>query len=130
MTRIGIIDDHPLFRQGFILLLQQLRYAVSIEAGHGKEFIRQLDHQPPPDLVFLDTQLLGMDSYTVLQWIKVHHPYIPVVVLHHKNDFHLLLQLIRGGAYTHLSKTASPSVVHRTIQEVLSNHLPQDVNRL
>ena len=130
MTRIGIIDDHPLFRQGFMLMLQQLPYTVSVEAGSGKDFIRQLEYQSPPDVVLLDAQLEGMNSYTVLQWIRINHPHIPVIVLHSSRDFHYVLQLIRGGAYTHLEKTAMPNEVHRTIQEVITNHLPQDLNKL
>src|SRR5690242_3883253 len=129
-ARIGIIDDHPLFRQGLILMLQQLRHTVSIESGSGKDFISLLDVQAPPDLILLDARLEGMDSYSVLQWIRTHHPHIPVIVLHHSRDFHYVLQLIRGGAYTHLEKTALPNEVQRTLQEVIINHLPKDLNRL
>ena len=121
MTHIAIIDDQPLFRQGFIILLQQLHYTVSIEAANGNDFIDHLDHHPPPDLILLDTRLKGMDSFTLMQWIKNNHPDIPVIALHDKNDFHFLLQLLRAGATTHLLKTATPSIVRHTIQEVISN---------
>ena len=130
MTRIGIIDDHPLFRHGLTLMLQQLRYTVSVEAGSGKDFMRQLEYQSLPDVILLDAQLDGMNSYSVLQWIRVSHPHVPVIVLHHNRDFHYVLQLIRGGAYTHLEKTATPNEVNRTIQEVINNHLPQDLDKL
>jgi len=122
MVRIALIDDHALFRKGFIILLQQLNYTVVIEAAHGKDFIQQLNEEHLPDVVLLDTQLYGMDSYSLLQWIKLNHPDIPVIILHNKNDFPFLLQLLRGGATTHLAKTAEPHIVRRTIQEVLGSN--------
>lgn len=123
MIRIAIIDDQQLFRQGFVILLRQLHYTVSIEASNGKDFIDQMDQQPAPELILLDTQLKDMDSYTLLQWITKHHSTIPVLVLHGKNDFHFLLQLLRAGASSHLSKTANPGEVQRTIQDVVKNVL-------
>lgn len=121
-TSIGLVDHHSLFRQGITTLLQQLHYTVSIDAAGGDDFIQQIEQHPPPDLVLLDTRLQDTDSYSLLQWIKQHYPGLPVVAMHHKNDFHLLIQLLRGGASAHLSKTASPAEVHRTLQEVLVNH--------
>ena len=123
MIRIAIIDDQQLFRQGFVILLRQLNYTVSIEASNGKDFIDQVNQQSAPELILLDTQLKDMDSYTLQQWITKQHPTIPVIVLHGKNDFHFLLQLLRAGASSHLSKTASPGEVQRTIQDVVINAL-------
>jgi DNA-binding NarL/FixJ family response regulator len=123
MIRIAIIDDQQLFRQGFVILLRQLNYTVSIEASNGKDFIDQVNQQSAPELILLDTQLKDMDSYTLLQWITKQHPTIPVIVLHGKNDFHFLLQLLRAGASSHLAKTASPGEVQRTIQDVVINAL-------
>jgi two-component system invasion response regulator UvrY len=121
MIRIAIINDQPLFRQGFTILAKQLAYDVSIDAGNGAEFIERIKQQPLPEMILMDTQLKGMDSYTLLQWIKNNHPDIPVIVLHGKNDFHYVIQLLRGGASTHLSKTAKPSEVQRTLHDVMPN---------
>ena len=122
MIRIAIVDDQKLFRQGFIIVLEQLQYVVSIEAANGDEFIEKINQETAPDIILLDTQLKGMDSYSLLQWIKINYPYISVIALHDKNDFHFMLQLLRAGAVTHLSKVATPAVVQRTIQEVIHLH--------
>ena len=122
MIRIAIVDDQKLFRQGFLMLLEQLQYDVSIEAANGDEFIEKINQDTTPDIILLDTQLKEMDSYSLMQWIKLNYPYISVIALHDKNDFHFMLQLLRAGAVTHLSKSASPAVVQRTIQEVVHLH--------
>jgi two-component system, NarL family, invasion response regulator UvrY len=122
MIRIAIIDDQKLFRQGFLILLEQLQYDISIEAANGDDFIEKITHDNTPDIILLDTQLKGMDSYSLLRWIKINYPNVPVIALHDKNDFHFMLQLLRAGAVTHLSKSATPAVVQRTIQEVVHLH--------
>jgi DNA-binding NarL/FixJ family response regulator len=95
MASIGLIDPHPLFRQGFILLLEQLQHSVTIEVSNANDFIYQLNYSSVPELVLLDTRLQDPDSYTLLQWIKNHHPNLPAIALHHKNDFHFLLQTVK-----------------------------------
>ena len=121
MIRIGLIDDHALFRKGFTILLEQLSYSVIIEAAHGKDFIHQLNDRNQPDIILLDTLLYGMDSYSLLQWIKIKYPYIPVVALHNKNDQATLDKLLKGGAAGFISKTAEPQEVNRIIKEVLGS---------
>ena len=121
MIRIGIIDDHALFRKGFTILLEQLGYTIIIEAAHGKDFIHQISEKHQPDIVLLDTQLNVMDSYSILQWIKIKYPYIPVVALHSRNGKASLDKLLKGGAAGYISKTAEPQEVDRVIKEIMGS---------
>lgn len=121
MIRIGIIDDHALFRKGFTMLLEQLGYSVLIEAVHGKDFIHQISEKHQPDIVLLDTQLNVMDSYSILQWIKIKYPHIPVIALHSRNDKPSLDKLLKGGAAGFISKTSAPQEVDRVIKEVMGS---------
>ena len=121
MIRIGIIDDHALFRKGFTILLEQLSYSVIIEAAHGKDFIHQINEKNQPDIVLLDTQLNVMDSYSILQWIKIKYPHIPVIALHSRNDKTSLDKLMRGGAAGYISKTSAPQEIDRVIKEVMGS---------
>lgn len=121
MIRIGIIDDHALFRKGFTILLEQLSYIVIIEAAHGKDFIHQISERHQPNIVLLDTQLNVMDSYSILKWIKITYPHIPVIALHSRNNKHSLDKLLKGGAAGYISKTAAPQEVDRVIKEVMGS---------
>lgn len=121
MIRIGIIDDQPLFRKGFTILLVQLGYRVIIEAAHGKDFINQISDRHQPDLVLLDTQLYVMDSCSTLRWIKIKYPHIPVIALHSRNDKPALDKLLKGGAAGYISKASAPQEVERVINEVMGS---------
>jgi DNA-binding NarL/FixJ family response regulator len=122
MIRVGLIDDHALFRKGFTILLQQLGYTVIIEAAHGKDFIHQVNDKNQPDIILLDTQLYVMDSYSFLQWLKINYPQIPVIALHSKNDHTSLEKLLKGGAAGYIFKTADPHEVNSIIKEVLGSN--------
>ena len=121
MVKIALIDDHALFRKGFTILLEQLNHKVIIEAGHGKNFIHQISEKNQPDIILLDSHLYVMDSYDVLQWIKINYPHIPVVVLHSRNDQQILEKLLKGGAAGCIAKTALPNEVNRVIREVIGS---------
>jgi DNA-binding NarL/FixJ family response regulator len=121
MIRVALIDDHALIRKGFTIMLEQLRYAVIIEASHGKEFIHQISDKNQPDIILLDTRLYVMDSFSTLQWIKVNYPQIPVIALHSKHDQESLDKLMKGGAAGFVYKTSTPQEVNRMIKEVLGS---------
>ncbi len=121
MIRIGLIDDHALFRKGFRILLERLGYTVIIEASHGKEFIHQINAKNQPDLIMLDTRLYVMDSFTILQWIKINYPQIPVIAVHSKNDYTSLDKIMKGGAAGYIYKTSTPQEVNRVIKDVLGS---------
>ena len=122
MIRVVLIDDHALIRKGFTIMLEQLGYTVIIEASHGKDFIHQINEKNQPDIILLDTRLYVMDSYSILQWIKINYPQIPVIALHSKNDHESLEKLLKGGAAGYIYKTSTPQEVHRLIKEVLGSN--------
>lgn len=121
MIRIGLIDDHALFRKGFRILLERLGYTVIIESSHGKEFIHQINDKNQPDLIMLDTRLYVMDSFTILQWIKINYPQIPVIAVHSKHDLTSLDKIMKGGAAGYIYKTSTPQEVNRVIKDVLGS---------
>jgi DNA-binding NarL/FixJ family response regulator len=102
-------------------MLEQLGYAVIIEASHGKEFIHQVNDKNQPDIIMLDTRLYVMDSHTFLQWIKINYPQIPVIAVHSKNDPTSLDRIMKGGAAGYIYKTSTPHEVNRVIKEVLGS---------
>lgn len=66
-----IVDDEPAARLKIRRFLQQLETAVLIEeAGNGHEAVQKI-RQLPPDLVFLDIQMPGMNGFEVIQAIGI-----------------------------------------------------------
>lgn len=77
--RILIIDDEPAVSA---ILAEALRHEgndVAV-ADHGEQGLAAILREPP-DAVFLDIVMPGMDGIEVLRRIRERHPALPVIVL-------------------------------------------------
>jgi len=114
--RIGIVDDHPLFRLG---LRQALDCQTGIRvqwdvgsAGHA----RHLLGQAPVDVVLMDVNLGGyLDGLTATRSICRETPEVKVVMISAAVDDYIVLAAQQAGAAGYLSKDMKPDDVARHI---------------
>lgn len=101
--KIFVADDHSLFRDGVISLLEAGGYEVIGQAGDGRTALDKilLIH---PDLVLLDINMPEMDGLQVLKRIKSTFPEIMVVILTVSEDEDHLVEAIKSGADGYLLK--------------------------
>lgn len=101
--RILVADDHSLFRDGLVSLLEAGGYEVVGQAGDGQEAVdkaRALN----PDLVLLDINMPRMTGLEALRQIKSGLPRAKVVMLTVSEEDAHLLEAIRSGADGYLLK--------------------------
>ena len=85
--RVLLVDDHPPFRIGMRVLLEQNpAIAVVGEAGTGGETLR-LVAQLQPDVVVLDCQLPDMDGPAVAAALRQHEAPVRVLALSAELDY-------------------------------------------
>ena len=77
--RLLVIDDEPLVRDVIAEALRLEGHDVVV-AGSGEEGLRVIA-QNPPDAVFLDIVMPGMDGIQVLRAIRASHPRLAVIIL-------------------------------------------------
>lgn len=77
--RILVIDDEPLVADVMAEALRLEDHDVVV-ASSGEEGLRVIA-QKPPDAVFLDIVMPGMDGIEVLRAIRERHPELPVIIL-------------------------------------------------
>jgi len=77
--RILVIDDEPLVADVVAEALRLEDHDVVV-ASRGEEGLRLIG-QNPPDAVFLDIVMPGMDGIQVLRAIRERHPKLPVIIL-------------------------------------------------
>ena len=77
--RILVIDDEPLVADVMAEALRLEDHDVVV-ASSGEEGLRVIA-QKPPDAVFLDIVMPGMDGIEVLRAIREGHPELPVIIL-------------------------------------------------
>lgn len=102
--RIIIVDDHILFRQGLVSLLQsEPDFEVVGQAGSIKEVL-PLVRNLRPDLVLMDFELPDGTGAKATQEILKDHPDCKIVFLTVHAEDEILLESVRSGAVGYLLK--------------------------
>jgi DNA-binding NarL/FixJ family response regulator len=101
--RVLVVDDHPLFRDGIISLLEAAGFEVVGQAQNGQEAL-DLTHSLDPDLVLMDISMPEMTGLQALEAIKADQPDIQVVMLTVSEDDEDLLAAVQAGASGYLLK--------------------------
>jgi len=118
MTRILLIDDHPIVRLGVRRILTDHFNPVFIgEAGDAESGAAQAVNDEW-DVVVLDITMPGAVGLDVLKQIREQRPTLPILVLsiHPANQF--ARRALHAGASGYLTKESAPSELVGAIEEV------------
>ena len=101
--RILVVDDHSLFRDGVISLLEAGGHFVVGQAGDGLAAVESVSLLKP-DLVLMDISMPRMDGIEALRQIKAASPEVKVIMLTVSEEEANLVQAVRAGADGYLLK--------------------------
>ena len=81
MLNVLLVEDNRIYREAFKdNLLQHFPVMSVVEAENADEALQRIK-ATPPDLIFMDIRLPGMNGLQLTQRIKKDFPKIPVVIL-------------------------------------------------
>jgi two-component system, NarL family, response regulator LiaR len=116
--RLFIVDDHPLFRRGVRLFLQEepgIRLAG--EAGTGEDALKLLE-QNAVDVVLMDLQMPGMDGIEATARILLQWPAVKVLILTSFGSWEKACASLKTGAAGYVLKDARPEELVAAIRAV------------
>ena len=106
-TRILLVDDHAVVREGLVSLLQrQSDLQVVAEAADGASAIR-LYREHRPDLVVLDLRLPDMDGVEVTSAIRAEFPQARLLVLSSFDGDEDIYRALKAGARAYVLKDST-----------------------
>ncbi|GAB2567671.1 response regulator [Leucobacter ruminantium] len=153
MTRVVVVDDQALVRQGIRTLLEIAGVEVAGEAGDGEEALAVIA-ETRPDVVLLDLRMPHRDGIWTLRRLRdqaARDPDrdVPVLVLTTFDDDALVLDALHAGARGYLLKDVTleqltravdalagggtliaPSVTDRLLRALRSGPAPADARSL
>jgi DNA-binding NarL/FixJ family response regulator len=118
-----IVDDHPIVRQGFVLLINQEHdLFVSGQAEDACSAL-SLISEKKPDIVLVDITLKNSNGIELIKDIKARFPQIKTLVisLHDENIY--AERAIKAGASGYIMKAEATEKVMDAIREVLSGSI-------
>jgi DNA-binding NarL/FixJ family response regulator len=104
--RVLVADDHSLFRDGIISLLEAVGFEVVGQAGDGQAAV-EAALRLRPDLVLLDITMPQLSGLEALRLIKRELPETQVVMLTVSHDDADLSEAVESGALGYLLKNLS-----------------------
>ncbi|UBH07289.1 DNA-binding response regulator [Leucobacter sp. Psy1] len=119
MTRVVVVDDQALVRQGIGTLLELAGVEVVGEAADGAEALDVID-ACEPEVVLLDLRMPGRDGIWALQQLRERGSEVPVLVLTTFDDDALVLEALHAGARGYLLKDVTLERLTRAV-EVLAD---------
>lgn len=117
--RIGLVDDHALFRKGLIkLITEDPLLEVRVEAASGQELLEKISRQKV-DVVFTDISMPQMDGMEVTKWISRDHKSVRVLGLSQFCDLFHIKRIMELGACGYLLKDADLDDLHAAPRAVM-----------
>ncbi|MGG3018440.1 response regulator transcription factor [Geobacillus stearothermophilus] len=103
-TRIAIIDDHQLFREGIKRILEfEGDFEVVAEGSDGSEVLSIVETYRP-DLVLMDINMPDINGVEATKQLIEAYPDTKVVVLSIHDDEHYVMRALQMGATGYLLK--------------------------
>jgi DNA-binding response OmpR family regulator len=127
MPVVLVVDDEPDIRSLVKINLEAAGYSV-ITAATGEEALDRV-RRNPPDAMFLDLMMPGIDGWDVLSELKAGRgpgSEIPVFLVTALHDGELRLRGSIEGALQYITKPFDPADLVRALEQVLDPDAPSE----
>ncbi len=119
-TRIFIVDDHPIVREGLSLMMN--REPDLMVCGEAEEAGSALQAIPTakPDFLIVDISLSGPDGLDLLKSIRARYPSLPVLILSMHDESIYAERALRAGANGYIMKQEATERVLVAVRQILT----------
>jgi len=122
-SRVFVVDDHPIVRQGLALLInREADLAVCGEAEDAHSAM-QLVVSTQPDIMIVDISLNGPDGLDLLKDIRTRYPDLPVLILSMHDESIYAERALRAGAQGYIMKQEATDKVLVALRRILSREI-------
>lgn len=122
-TRVLIVDDHPMTREGLVHLINhQADMATCCEAQNAREALEGVIASKP-DLVLADYALPDKNGLELIKDIKAIRPDLPVLIISMHEESLYADRVLRAGARGYISKEEGGEKLMQAIRHILSGKI-------
>ena len=135
MATILLVEDHPLFCEGFARMAQVLAPGWSVRSVDCADAACATLAESHADVVIVDAGLPGRDGFTLMEELSAAHPDIPLMLISAREDAAARMRAQACGAVGFIGKREPSEAMVARIAMVLAggtafDQLSDDVPRL
>jgi DNA-binding NarL/FixJ family response regulator len=119
MAKILVVDDHPLFREGFAHMVRVLRPRWTLHFSDSATHALNTLGKIVPDLAIIDVGLPGDDGFALIKAITAVSDTIPLILISGREDAAVRQRARACGVRSFIAKTEDPDTIVKTIDAVL-----------
>lgn len=120
MIKIIIADDHTIFREGIVSILEdESDIIVLAQAVNGLELLDQLE-ELSPDLILMDISMKELNGIEASIQIKEKYPTIKILILSMHNEIDYILKVIEVGVDGYILKESGSQELLQAIRSIVA----------
>ena len=117
MTRVVVADDHPVFRDGLVTVLDDRGHDVVAAVDSGEAALAAVAEHAP-DVVLMDLAMPGIGGIEATRRVVAEHPGTAVLVVTMNADDESVFAALKAGARGYLVKEAAADDIARAVETV------------
>jgi len=121
MSRIIVVDDHPLIRLAVRMTLEKAGHEIVAECESGTECIQAV-RDLAPDLLILDLSIPKMDGFAVISHLKAAGLRVKTLVLTSSDARNFGARCLQAGASGYVSKDDNLDELAGAVRAVTSGY--------
>jgi DNA-binding NarL/FixJ family response regulator len=130
MTRILLVDDHPLMRKGLAMSLQAESDLDVVAQCADAEEAMEVFAEVNPDLAIVDVSLPGMSGLELVKHLLAIREDLKVLVASRHDESLYAERAIRAGARGYVMKLEAADVILKAVRRVLNGgiYVSEEIN--
>jgi DNA-binding NarL/FixJ family response regulator len=119
-TRLLLVDDHPLVREGLRRILESTGEGWLLDEAHSAAQAQDLLRRHSYRLLVLDLSLPGMSGMELIRRLKPQYPHLPVLVLTMHAESQYAMRAFKAGAKGYVTKDSASDELVLAVRKLLS----------
>lgn len=122
-ARILIVDDHPIVRQGIVMLInREADMQACCEASNADQAL-EANVACRHDLAIVDMSLAGLSGLELIKRMRLKSPELAILMMSMHDEVVYAESALRAGAQGYLMKHAATDTILHAIRQVLQGEL-------
>ena len=122
-TKILLVDDHPMMREGLRGVINRERDLVVCGEAENAHQAMNAVQKLAPDLALVDVTLPGKSGLELVKDLKAMHPRLVILAISMHDESLYAERMLRAGASGYITKQQPPEELIKAIRQVLDQRV-------